>query len=191
MNDPAVFNESLPSVEVLVARQAKLVLRIDDVTLWRVPKRRRNFSNLSGRRRLRIVRACVGHQEVRPDSGRIICDRVRRLRYRDILVRDATELFLVLLWIDVVHIVEVKRDVFKVVLHFGVADAAEEVLGVNLALAILRLVVVQREIVDLDDVLPDVSLFARQLVANGALEPAFVPTRRLSAVVKKSPVHQS
>jgi hypothetical protein len=45
----------------------------------------------------------------------------------------------------VVNVVEVERDVLEVVLDLGVADAAEEVLGVDLAFAVLRFVVVEAE----------------------------------------------
>lgn len=81
------------------------------------------------------------------------------------------------------HVVEVQRDVLEVVLDLGVANAAEEVLGVDLALAVLSLVVVEAEAVDLDDVLADVALLAGQLVADGALEATLVPTGGLPPVV--------
>ena len=81
------------------------------------------------------------------------------------------------------HVVEVQRDVLEVVLDLGVTNAAEEVLGVDLALAVLSLVVVEAEAVDLDDVLADVALLAGQLVADGALEAALVPTGGLPPVV--------
>ena len=43
----------------------------------------------------------------------------------------------------------------------------------------------------LDDVLPDVALLTRQLVADGALEAALVPTGGLPAVVQDPFVHQT
>jgi hypothetical protein len=52
-----------------------------------------------------------------------------------------------------VHVVEVERDVLQIVLDLRVTDAAEEVLGVDLALAVLGLVVGEGEAVDLGKML--------------------------------------
>ena len=58
------------------------------------------------------------------------------------------------------HVVEVERDILQIVLDLRVTDAAEEVFGVDLALPVLRFVVVEAEAVHLDDVLADVTFFA-------------------------------
>jgi hypothetical protein len=52
-----------------------------------------------------------------------------------------------------VHVVEVERDVLQIVLDLRVTDAAEEVLGVDLALPVLGLIVGEGEAVDLGKML--------------------------------------
>jgi len=86
--------------------------------------------------------------------------RFVNFRNIDIVVRDPAILNLILLRSDAVNILQVERNVLQVVLHFGVTDPAEEVLGVDLALPVLRFVVVEAEAVHLDDVLADVTFFA-------------------------------
>lgn len=69
----------------------------------------------------------------------------------DIVIGNPPELRLVGLRVDVVHVVQVEGDVLEVVLDLSVADAAEEVLCVDLALAVLSLVVVEAETVNLEE----------------------------------------
>ena len=75
------------------------------------------------------------------ESGRRRC--VSIFCNDDVIVGDSSELELVLLRGHGVNVVQVEADVLQVVLHLSVTDAAEEVLGVDLALAVLGLVVVE------------------------------------------------
>ena len=84
------------------------------------------------------------------ESGRRRC--VSIFCNDDVIVGDSSELELVLLRGHGVNVVQVEADVLQVVLHLSVTDAAEEVLGVDLALAVLGLVVVEGQAVDFDDV---------------------------------------
>ena len=84
------------------------------------------------------------------ESGRRRC--VSIFCNDDVIVGDSSELELVLLRGHGVNVVQVEADVLQVVLHLSVTDAAEEVLGVDLALAVLRLVVVEGQAVNFDDV---------------------------------------
>ena len=84
------------------------------------------------------------------ESGRRRC--VSIFCNDDVIVGDSSELELVLLRGHGVNVVQVEADVLQVVLDLSVTDAAEEVLGVDLALAVLGLVVVEGQAVDFDDV---------------------------------------
>ena len=84
------------------------------------------------------------------ESGRRRC--VSIFCNDDVIVGDSSELELVLLRGHGVNVVQVEADVLQVVLYLSVTDAAEEVLGVDLALAVLGLVVVEGQAVNFDDV---------------------------------------
>jgi hypothetical protein len=52
----------------------------------------------------------------------------------------------------------VEADILEVVLNLSMADTAEEILCVDLAFAVLGLVVVEGQAVNFNDVLPNVAL---------------------------------
>ena len=76
---------------------------------------------------------------------------------------------------EVVHALEVRQDVAAAVLHLGVTHSTEEILGVDLTAAILRLHNIQRDPVNRHGVVADVPLLVGNFVTNWTLELAFAP----------------
>ena len=87
-------------------------------------------------------------------------------------------LVLVLVGCHLVGVLQMQRDVFEVVLDLCSAHQADKVLGVDFAASVGRLVFLESETVDLDYVLANVPLFARELAAELTPEPALVPSMK-------------
>ena len=167
-----MLDKLLSAGEIDIANSARFALGIRHVAF---------------RRRLRGV--VVFQQEMRSESVAPGCGCGPRVVIRanraddDLVVGHPSELVFVSRGRHFVRILEVKRNILEVVFHLRMTNAAEEVFGVNFAIAVSSLVVGHGQGVNLNHVLPNLPLFAGQFRANAALKPASVPpTRRISVV---------